>query len=298
MSTRFRTLLPLLLAAMPLAALASTPINETRPLDADGRVEISNLKGSIQVRTWDKPQVRITGSLGRGVEKLEIGEGGGELEIEVRYPRRSSDRNSEPTDLVVDVPTLASLDIHGVAVEISVIGTAGHNLEIDSVSGDVTVAGAPRRADIESVSGDLKLTLNSADVEAQSVSGSVTLRGRLDGQVEAETVSGNIAVDSRGERLRRVSSTTVSGNATLQVGLADGGSVKAESVSGNIKVVAPKSLSATVAAESFSGHLRAPGANIDKPRFGPGSSFEHRYGEGSGEIRMETFSGSAELLLQ
>lgn len=293
----FRLLILLLLAAPPLAALASTPINETRPLDPDGKVEIANLKGSIQVRTWDKPQVRITGSLGRGVEKLEIGAGGSELEIKVRYPRQASDA-SEPTDLVVDVPTLASLEIDGVAVGISVIGTAGRSLEIRSVSGDVTVAGAPRKADIESVSGDLELTLNSGDVEMNSVSGSVRLRGRLDGEIGAETVSGNITVDSRGERLRQVSSSSVSGNSTLKVGLAEGGSIKVESVSGNIKVVTPKTLSATVNAESFSGHLRAPGATIEKPRFGPGSSFEHRYGAGSGEIRMETFSGSAELLLQ
>ena len=292
----FRFLLPLLLA-LPAAALASTPINETRPLDPDGRVEISNLKGTIQVRTWDKPQVRITGSLGRGVEKLEIGAGGSELEIKVRYPRRSSDR-SERTDLMVDVPTLASLDIDGVAVDISVVGTAGRELEIDSVSGDVTVAGAPRKADIESVSGELNLTLNSAEVEAQSVSGNVILRGRLNGDVRAETVSGNIHVNSRDERVRRLDSTTVSGNANLQVGLRDGGEIKAESVSGNIKVVTPRALSANVHGESFSGHLRAPGATIDKPRFGPGSSFEHRYGDGSGEIHLETFSGSVELLLQ
>jgi DUF4097 and DUF4098 domain-containing protein YvlB len=296
MSIRF--LLPLLLAALPLGALASTPINETRPLDADGKVEISNLKGRIQVRVWDKPQVRIGGSLGRGVEKLEIGPGGRELEIKVRYPRRTSDNNSEPTTLIVDVPTLASLDIDGVAVEISVVGTAGRSLEIDSVSGNVSVAGAPREADIESVSGDLHLTLNSANVEAQSVSGNITLRGRLDGEVKAETVSGSITVDSRGERLRRLSSNSVSGNATLQVGLAEGGSIKSESVSGNIKVVAPRSLSAEVSGETFSGHLRAPGARINKPQFGPGSSFEHRYGSGGGEIRMETFSGSVELLLQ
>jgi DUF4097 and DUF4098 domain-containing protein YvlB len=293
-----RCLLPLLLAALPLAALASTPINETRPLDADGKVEISNLKGRIQVRVWDKPQVHVSGSLGRGVEKLEIGSGGRELEINVRYPRRTSNNDSEPTTLIVDVPTFASLDIDGVAVEISVVGTAGRSLEIDSVSGNVSVAGAPRGADIESVSGDLRLTLNSADVEAQSVSGNITLRGRLDGEVRAETVSGGITVDSRGERLRRLSSNSVSGNATLQVGLADGGSIKSESVSGNIKVVAPRSLSAEVSGETFSGHLRAPGAKINKPQFGPGSSFEHRYGAGGGEIRLETFSGSVELLLQ
>jgi len=291
----FRFLLPLLLA-LPAAALASTPINETRPLDADGKVEISNVKGRIEVRTWDKPQVRIGGSLGRGVEKLEIDGGGRELEIKVRYPRNS--RNSEPTDLVIDVPTLASLDIDGVAARISVTGTAGRELEIDSVSGDVTVAGAPRQADIESVSGDLHLTLNSTDVDVQSVSGDIVLRGRLKGGIEAETVSGNITIDSRGERVRRITSNTVSGNANLRVGLADDGEIKAESVSGNIKVVTPRTLSANVRGESFSGHLRAPGASIDKPRYGPGSSFEHRYGSGSGDIHLETFSGSVELLLQ
>jgi DUF4097 and DUF4098 domain-containing protein YvlB len=296
MSIRF--LLPLLLTTLPLAALASTPINETRPLDADGKVEISNLKGRIEVRVWDKPQVRVSGSLGRGVEKLEIGPGGRELEIKVRYPRRTSDNNSEPTTQNVDVPTLASLDIDGVAVEISGVGTAGRSLEIDSVSGNVSVAGATREADIESVSGDLRLTLNSSDVEAQSVSGTITLRGRLDGEVKAETVSGGIDVDSRGERLRRLSSNSVSGNATLRVGLADGGSIMSESVSGDIKLVAPKSLSAEVKGESFSGHLRAAGAKIDKPQFGPGSSFDHRYGAGSGDIHLETFSGSVELLLQ
>jgi DUF4097 and DUF4098 domain-containing protein YvlB len=294
-----RILLPtLLVAALPLAALASTPIDETRALDARGKVEISNVKGRIQVRVWDKPQVHVGGSLGRGVEKLEIDGNGSNLEIKVRYPRNNSDRNSEPTTLIVDVPTLASLDIDGVAAEISVIGTAGRELEINSVSGDVTVAGAPGSVDIESVSGDLQLTLNSASVEVQTVSGNISLRGRLDGEIQTETVSGNLGVDSRKERVRRLTSNTVSGNATLQVGLADGGSIKAESVSGDIKVITPKSLSANVSGESFSGHLRAPGATINKPQFGPGSDFEQRYGNGNGEIHLETFSGSVELLLQ
>src|SRR5690606_2810808 len=68
----FRILLPLLLAALPAAALATTPIDETRPLNADGKVEISNLKGSIQVRVWDKPEVHVGGSLGRGVDTFEL----------------------------------------------------------------------------------------------------------------------------------------------------------------------------------------------------------------------------------
>jgi len=294
-----RLLLPtLLVAAFPFALMAATPINETRPLDARGKIEISNVKGRIQVRTWDKPQVRIGGTLGRGVEKLEIEGDASELEVKVRYPHNTNDRNSEPTDLVLDVPTLASLDIDGVSAAIDVTGTAGRTLEINSVSGEVTVAGAPASADIESVSGNLRLTLNSANVDVQTVSGNVTLRGRITGEIESETVSGSVGIDSRNERVKRLSSNSVSGDATLQVGLADGGKITAESVSGSITVIAPKSLSATVSGESFSGHLSAPGATIHKPEFGPGADFEQRYGNGSGEIHMETFSGSAELRLE
>jgi DUF4097 and DUF4098 domain-containing protein YvlB len=294
-----RLLLPtLLVAAFPLTLMAATPINETRPLDARGKIEISNVKGRIQVRAWDKPQVHIGGTLGRGVEKLEIEGDASELEVKVRYPHNNNDRNSEPTDLVLDVPALASLDIDGVSATIDVTGTAGRTLEINSVSGEVTVAGAPASADIESVSGDLRLALNSANVDVQTVSGNLTLRGRITGEIESETVSGTIGIDSRNERVKRLSSNSVSGDATLKVGLADGGKITADSVSGSITVIAPKSLSATVSGESFSGHLSAPGATIHKPEFGPGADFEQRYGNGSGEIHMETFSGSAELRLE
>src|SRR5690606_17261637 len=53
-------------------AFAGTPIDQTRPLEADGRVEISNVKGSIEVRGWERNEVHVTGELGKGVEKLVV----------------------------------------------------------------------------------------------------------------------------------------------------------------------------------------------------------------------------------
>ena len=87
-------------AAFP--ALAATPIDQTRPLDPRGRVEIDNLKGRVEVRAWDRPEVKITGSLGAGVEKLSVEGDRGALHIEVKYPNRAN--NTEPTVLVVQVP--------------------------------------------------------------------------------------------------------------------------------------------------------------------------------------------------
>lgn len=285
------------LAAMLAApAFAATPINETRVLDARGSVEVSNLKGSIEVRTWDRAEVRITGSLGEGVERLAIEGGERSLSVEVRYPRNS--RNSEPTTLVIDIPRQASLEVDSVAASVAVSGVGGAKLDIESVSGSVVAVGAPGEASIESVSGDLRLNLNSETVEVESVSGTIALRGRIGGEVSAETVSGDITIDTRGEAVRRFSASTVSGNAGFTGALADGGRISAESVSGNLRLTLQKALSARVHAESFSGSLSAPGVSVSRPKYGPGSSFEHSFGSGSGEIRLETFSGNAELRLE
>jgi DUF4097 and DUF4098 domain-containing protein YvlB len=276
--------------------MAATPIDETRPLDARGEVEIENLKGRIEVRTWDRAEVSVRGSLGDGVERLRIEGGGNHLNIKVEYPRNSN--NSEPTTLVVTVPTLASVDVESVAADVDVAGVAGHSLDIESVSGRIVAVGAPREADIDSVSGDQTLNLNSDSVSAESVSGRISLRGKVANEISVETVSGDIEVDSRGQALRRVGTSSVSGNAEIRAGLAAGGRLAAESVSGDIRVIAPRALSARVAGESFSGTLRAPEARINTSKFGPGSDFSHTYGQGNAEIKLETFSGDAELRLE
>ncbi len=287
------------LACAPL--YAGTPINETRPLDPRGRISIDNLKGRIQVRAWDRAEVRVTGTLGDGVEKLVVDGDRGDLEVRVQYPKRMgtfrNDRTG-PTELLLQVPLQANLDIESVSADIDVDGVAPEDLDVDTVSGDVTIAAAPRRASIESVSGDLALTLNSREAKTESVSGDIVLRGRLDGEVHAETVSGDITIDSRGQRVRRLTTGTVSGDADVRVGLAEGGEIKSETVSGEIRLRLPKSLSARVSGESFSGDLDAPDAKVHTEEFGPGKTIEARYGSGAGEIRMESFSGDARLIFE
>jgi len=287
------------LASAPL--YAGTPINETRPLDPRGRIEIDNMKGRIQVRAWDRNEVRVTGTLGDGVEKLVVDGDRGNLEVRVEYPKRmGSWRNDRtgPTELLLQVPLQASLDIESVSADIDVAGVASGDLNVDTVSGQVTVAAAPGNADLNSVSGDLHVTLNSNEVSVETVSGDVLLNGRLKGQVHGETVSGQLSIDSNGEALRRLTTSTVSGDTTIHAALSDGGEIKSDTVSGDLRLRLPRSLNARVSAESFSGELRAPGAKIQKEEFGPGSSFEQRYGSGSGEIQLESFSGDTTLDLE
>ncbi|MBB1088520.1 DUF4097 family beta strand repeat protein [Lysobacter sp. SG-8] len=292
----------LLVTAMP--GLAATPINEVRPLDPRGSIDIDNLKGRIEVRAWDRSEVRITGSLGKGVEKLEISGDQKHLGIEVKYPNRGSglgfftgSDKSEPSELILMVPLRADLEIDSVSADIDVAGVAPASMSIDTVSGDTVVAGAPGEIDIDSVSGDLHLTLNSGDVSVDSVSGDITLSGRLDGEVSIDSVSGDIDVRVIEGQLRRFSGETVSGDLDLRTGLATNGRIDIETVSGDLTLHLPRDLSASVRGSSFSGTLRAPDASIERPKHGPGSNFRHRYGNGEGDISLESFSGDVTLKL-
>lgn len=119
----------------------------------------------------------------------------------------------------------------------------------------------------------------------------------MDGEIALETVSGDVRLTTLGERVRKLKASSVSGDMDLSTGLAEDGEIRLESVSGDLLLRLPANLSAQVQGESFSGDLAAPGAKIKKEAFGPGSSFRVRYGAGKGDIRLQTFSGDARLVL-
>ncbi len=270
-----------LLAALPV--FAGTPINQTRPLDPRGRVEVDNLKGRVEVVAWNRPEVQLRGNLGNGVEKLSVEGDNRVLRIKVQNPTRG--RNVEPTQLVLQVPLLADLEVNTVSADITISGVASRVLEVQSVSGDITANGAPGRGKISSVSGDIQLAINSPRLRVETVSGNLITQGRLNGEIALESVSGDIRLNTLGERVRKLSADTVSGDMTVEMALAEDG------------LRLPANLSAQVAGESFSGDLSAPGAKIRKEEFGPGSSFRASYGAGKGNIRMQTFSGDARLTM-
>lgn len=294
----------LALGLVSTAASAATPIDQTRPLDPRGRVEIENPKGRIEVRAWNRAEVRIEGSLGAGVEKLDIDQDGDALRISVRYPDRDGlsrllggNRRTEPTTLRIMVPQRADLDISSVSADVLAWGVSPSSLSIDNVSGSTTVAAAADDVEVNSVSGDVDLTINRANVEVDSVSGSIRLSGRLGREVAVESVSGRVEVQVLDTPVERFEGNSVSGDMDIRTALAPHARMELETVSGDVRLHLPRSLSAEVRGESFSGTLRAPGATIERPDHGPGSSFRQRYGSGDANVSIETFSGDADISL-
>jgi DUF4097 and DUF4098 domain-containing protein YvlB len=293
------------LAFVALPALAGTPINQTRPLKATGEVQVENVKGRIVVRTWARPEVRITGTLGKGSEKLEIEGDADSLEISVKHPNTRggwnfwgrSDSGLEPTMLEVTIPQRASLEVESVAADVDVQQMAGARLSVSSVSGDVRVtASSPGEAEFENVSGDTLARITTSRVQADSVSGDVSVQGGLDGEVSLESVSGNLELVAKS--LSKLNLNSVSGDATVRTALRPGAKVEAETLSGTLALQLPRNTGARVHVETFSGDIDSPAGNVHSEEHGPGKSLDTRLGDGRSEINLQSFSGDVRITLE
>ena len=291
------------LASLLLAstALADTPINETRAVNADARIEVSNVKGAVTVSAWDKAEVAISGTLGEGTKALLVEGGGAHLTIKVEAPDRQgwfgwgSDTRMGNTLLDIKVPRNAEMTIDVVSAEVSVAGVAGRSLNIDSVSGGLRLDSGAREIDVDSVSGDVDLTGSAERAHLESVSGNLRARG-LTGEMKFETVSGDI--DAEGGVYREIGAGTVSGDINLRGTPAPGARVDVETMSGDVHLYLPADVSARLRASTFSGSIRSDFGKAEEPDHGPGSSLDATQGSGSGQIGIETFSGDIEIRQQ
>ena len=109
---RIRTSLAacLLLLSFPATLAADSEVERMVDARPDGLVTICNVAGSVKVIGWGRNQVQITGTLGRGVEELEVDSSGRTIEIEVRHARRSHGWDGD-AHLEIRVPRGSELDI-------------------------------------------------------------------------------------------------------------------------------------------------------------------------------------------
>jgi hypothetical protein len=50
--------------------------------------------------------------------------------------------------------------------------------------------------------------------------------------------------------------------------------------------------------QTFSGDIESSVGEVEREEYGPGAKLQTRLGSGSARVRIETFSGNAELILE
>lgn len=216
------------MAASTAAWAASRDLEELFACDADARVSIDNVSGSVTVRPWDRPEIKIDVKVGSDVERVEFSRSRSRPGVEVILPKRSRGRTDKDCHIDVMCPRGVSLDIEAVSADIHVAGIHG-DTDINSVSGDVEIKDAANDVEIKNVSGEIDVAGEMRALQISTISGGVEIAGSSK-TIGVESVSGSITVGADADEARL---HTTSGQITAKGILA---AIDSESVSGRINI--------------------------------------------------------------
>lgn len=296
-----RRLAPLSLLLLPSLALAAgdsvngSPVDQR--LDAAGTtaVAITNVAGRLAVVGTGGNEVRITGQLGAGVERLDLRRDGNTVIVKVILPPKSTMSKSGAATLRIEMPRGHRVDVSAVSADVRVGGVTGAQ-DLRSVSGDIVSGAAGAAVEIKSVSGDV--TFNgggrAGSVKVSTVSGDVDLRA-LAGEVDVSSISGTVELREStlaGGRVR-----TTSGDVDIDTGATRGASLQVDTVSGDVDIRARGDAGLAIEARSFSGALATCfGAQGEATsRSGPGRRLEVTRGAGGMQLRVNSVSGEVDI---
>ncbi|HZO21702.1 MAG TPA: DUF4097 family beta strand repeat-containing protein [Steroidobacteraceae bacterium] len=284
--------------AAGLAHADTKTFDRTVEADPHGRVEISNIAGRIEVSGWDGKEVQIHGSLGEGVDRVDVDSGHGITSIRVIVPNHTF--RSASADLQVRVPRESELEVSAVSADVGETGVQG-GLQLKSVSGDVKADIFKATSEIKTVSGDIVLRglrgqTDGAELHVTTISGNIRLdHGSAD--FEGSTVSGDLHI--RVDSTHNVRVRTTSGDIGFEGKLLHGGSIEAESVSGDVTLRATPENGYDYDLSSFSGDITdCMGVKAERTsKYGPGKRLNGQEGSAAdgARIRVKTMSGDVEL---
>jgi len=276
--------------------LQAEEIDRTVDAAVAGRVDISNISGSVTVSGWSRDAVEVTGTLGRDVEKLIVERDGDNVLIKVEVPKNRG--RGIASELHINVPTNSSLDIGTVSADIEVTEVRGEQ-ELRTVSGDVETEFTGAKTWAQSISGDIEVTGDGAvgEVKVSTVSGDTTVF-QVSGEISAEAVSGDLFISDGS--FSRAALGSVNGTILFHSGLGEDGSLVVDTVNGAVEIKFDGAVSARFDIETINGGIRnCFGPKVErKNRYGPGWELEFTEGDGSGRVEVSTVNGGVNICRQ
>ena len=184
--------------------------HQTYPLTATGSVELENINGSVQIKAWDRDEVKVDAiKYANNKERLQeatikIDARRDSISIRTEYPHndRGSWRNHDNPATVeynLMVPRNARLsEIKLVNGDLDLEGVNGE-VRVSCVNGRLSARKLGGRAELSTVNGRLEASLDrlASPVDVSSVNAAVllTLPSDAKANLEASTVSGSITND-------------------------------------------------------------------------------------------------------
>lgn len=223
-------------------------ITETKPFSATGKLQLKNVNGSVEVRSWDRNEIKVEcEKSARTAEELKLIQLTMDLTparaaIEVKLPKRAGTWFGESeiraaVKFVITVPATA---------ELSEVRTINGAVKVTGVRGKVNAGSVNGRVSGDNLAGSIKLSTVNGGVDARLVSvassdhlefatvnGGVTVKLPSDiaATLNASTVNGGVDCDFPVEVSGRFTGRRVRG--TINNGTAE---IKATTVNGGVRI--------------------------------------------------------------
>ena len=194
-------------------AVVTEEFHHTYPLTPNGRVELSNINGSVHISVWDGNEVKVDAvKRAQNEDQLKDAEiivenRADSISIETKYREREKGyryfdgrNNPASVEYTLTVPHNARLDeIKLINGSLEITGVTGE-VHASCINGKLTASGLAGRVSLSTINGHLDANfdrLQAAPIELSSVNGplELTLPSDAKASIEATTVHGGIDND-------------------------------------------------------------------------------------------------------
>ncbi|MGH9774815.1 MAG: DUF4097 family beta strand repeat-containing protein [Candidatus Acidiferrales bacterium] len=195
-------------------ALQAHTIDKHFPVQPHPVISVHNLRGTIVVKAWDKPEVYVTANHPSPKVEVEAEQNANRIELtthilsedtapeelqadyEVMVPEETELQIHDDSGLVTIVRVIGDLTVETIGAGISIVDTGG-SLTVRTVDGAFDCLRCGGRIEIFSIGGDMKLLENrSSAVYLQTTSGSILFDGDFltNGTYTLKNATGNTDV--------------------------------------------------------------------------------------------------------
>ena len=258
-------------------------LDTTVAFDARGIVTVTCPQGAVIVTGADRNEIKVRARTESGA--IRFTSNGARATLEPASGRGCNDGHFEIT-----VPVGARVSARSWSGSVSVKGVRG-DLETRTQSADVDIRDVGR-IDVESLSGDVTIQGVTGESTINTVSGDIELGGAR-GDLEIETVSGD--VDLRDVVAKQVRIHTTSGDVSFAGAIMPDGRYEYNTHSGEVRLALPADVGAQLTIGTFNGGIESDFPITLKADSHDNKRLSFTLGQGTARIIAETFSGDITL---
>ena len=272
-----------------LATLASLSLAQqtdtTVAVEQGTRLRVDNYGGEVVIRAGTDNRVRVRAEH-QSRDHVELERQAGVLTVKAESRRGMP----QSVDFTITVPKWMAVGVSGVYTDADISGTEA-DVWVETVQGEVTVAGGAGYLKLQSVQGTVTVRGTRARIEATSMNEGIEIYDAR-GDIKVETVNGDVTL--RGIDAVIVSATTVNGDIEYDGTLKDGGRYEFGTHNGDVTIAVPETANLIVGISTYQGEFDSS-FPVTLNEIKPKGRFSFKLGSGAGRVEIESFQGDIKL---